>query len=797
MTKLSSLARRVGKTCAVQHVCAFPRSAWVSFIACLLLTAGSVFPADVSPLYLRGYTVMPEPQRVELKGGDFTFDSGWRIEAGQGVEASDVAIETLREPLARRYQLTLSTGGRGKPITLVVHPGSVSIGEATDTDKAALEEQAYRLELSPQGIRIAANASAGLFYGAETLVELVKRARGRLWLPEGEIVDWPDVRLRELFWDQLRHLDHFDVMKQAIRRAAFFKANALTLRLNEHFAYANTPALVDPYALTPAQLQELTDYGLHYHVQVIPYLDGPAHTGFILERGAYARLREFPQSSFEMCSTNPETIRLLEGMDQELMNATKGVKYFHFSTDEPWFVGLAHDAQCNEAERAKELGSPSKVLAQFTTTIANYLKEHGRQVIFWGEDPLRAEDIPLLPRGLINGELYGPVYNKAFRADGISQMIYTNSLPDDPLFPAYFVLSPKEEIHPRETDERATEVFNEISYNSARQEASILGAGVYAWGDLGPHPETFWLGYAVGAAAAWHPASPGPDELTHTFFRLFYGQGATGIGRLYQLMSTQAQFWATSWESEPSSSKPLVFGYSYGIGPFVPHIQTLPLPPVPTADYLVIRHDWSQENARRIEQARKFLGENDELLNLLYSNLPGVEFNRYNLEVYLSIAKLLRQNLTMITRLDEIANDLERAETRAAKLQYAGALRSLDQALDAAGRIRDGRNQARHDATTTWYKAWFPRVREANGRHVARDPQRFVDTLTSEDARRRQVGLAYLIDREFEWPFGEWVRELQTVRNRYAAAHGLPARQDKFDWQDTTTLHSQAIDRAL
>ena len=46
-------------------------------------------------------------------------------------------------------------------------------------------------------------------------------------------------------------------------------------------------------------------------------------------------------------------------------------------------------------------------------------------------------------------------------------------------------------------------------------------------------------------------------------------------------MSTQSQFWASSWDSEPSGKLPLIFGYSYGIGPFVPHIPTLPLPPVP------------------------------------------------------------------------------------------------------------------------------------------------------------------------------------------------------------------------
>jgi hypothetical protein len=769
-----------------------------SAIGAGLVFASTVRSQVVSSLYARGYTAIPEPQQVKLDQGDFRIAPGWRLEVGRGVATSDAGVEILKRWSEERYGLKLSERGTGPAIRLEIHPNSVPVGETQDKDKAALAEQAYKLELAKDGIAITANATPGLFYGVETLVQLAKPAGENLMLPAGEIVDWPDVQYREIFWDEQTHLDHFDVLKEAIRRAAFFKVNAFALRLNEHFEYASAPALVDPYAMSPRQLQELTDYGLHYHVQVVPYLDGPAHVNFILQRDEYAKLREFPENTFQMCSTNPETYKLLEGMYQDLMDANKGGNYFHLSTDEAWFIGKADNDQCHEAERAKQLGSPSKLWVEYTNKTATYLRDHGRRVIFWGEEPLQAEDIHLLPSWLINGEVYSTAYNQAFHARGIQQMIYTNSQPDDPLFPAYYVLSPREQLHPGEgTQERATQAFDEISRTIARKEADIMGVGIFAWGDIGPHPETFWLGYAVGASTAWHPGSPDVRELTQSFHRLFYGKGATEMDRLCRLMSTQAQFWASSWDSEPSGKLPLVFGYSYGIGPFTPHHQTLPLPPVPTADYLRLHQDWLQENARRLELVWKFLGENDELLDLLYRNLPSVEFNRYNLEVYLSIAKLCRQNLLMLKDLEEISTHLGTAQDRAAKLQYAEVVAALDQALDTAGRVRDERNQALHDATTTWYQTWFPRVREANGRHVARAPQDFVDTQTSETARRGQVGLLYLIDREFSLPFGEWVNELQEVRNHYATAHSLPARERKFDWRDTETLHSQAVDREL
>ena len=40
-----------------------------------------------------------------------------------------------------------------------------------------------------------------------------------------------------------------------------------------------------------------------------------------------------------------------------------------------------------------------------------------------------------------------------------------------------------------------------------------------------------------------------------------------------------------------------------------------------------------------------FLAENSELLDLLHENLRRVEFSRYNLELYVGIAQLYRQNI--------------------------------------------------------------------------------------------------------------------------------------------------------
>ena len=190
----------------------------------------------------------------------------------------------------------------------------------------------------------------------------------------------------------------------------------------------SAPALVDPYALSAAQLQEPTDYGLRYHIQLIPYLDGPAHIPWILKHPEYAKLREFPDSNYELCSTNPDSYKLLEGMYQDLLDANKGVNYFLLSTDEPYFAGMADNVQCHEKQRAQELGSRGKVLAEFVTKTAGYLHDRGREVIFWGEYPLVTTDIPSLPNYFINGELYGEAFDRTFKERGICQYIFTSNI---------------------------------------------------------------------------------------------------------------------------------------------------------------------------------------------------------------------------------------------------------------------------------------------------------------------------------------------------------------------------------
>ena len=102
------------------------------------------------------------------------------------------------------------------------------------------------------------------------------------------------------------------------------------LKLEGHFNTAARRHWWRLPALSPAQYRELTNiHGLRYHIQLVPFLEVAGHIAFILKHPEYAPLREYPESNYELCATNPDSYKLLTGMYQDLLDANPGVKYFY------------------------------------------------------------------------------------------------------------------------------------------------------------------------------------------------------------------------------------------------------------------------------------------------------------------------------------------------------------------------------------------------------------------------------------------------------------------------------------
>jgi hypothetical protein len=739
-------------------------------------------------------SLLPAPQQVSFPGKTFALDQDWSIAVGTGIPADDPAVADLVTLLKNRFGIAepLKRSGEkkkgAKVIRLTVKPGSVRIGEVPQENKAAILEQAYRLSLSPTVISLEANAPAGLFYGVQTFLQIVASQREEVALPAGDITDWPDLGLRIIYWDCAHHLDRMENMKRAIRQAAYYKINGLALKLEGHFEFKSAKPIIEPYAYSPGEFQELTDYALKYYVQLIPYLDAPAHVSFILKHPEYAHLRAYPESNYEFSVVNPETQKLLTAMFDDLMNANKGGKYFLLSTDEAYYVGKPE----NEKDTAAALGGNGRLLASFTTAMSNYLHDRKRDVIIWAEYPLKVSDIDALPSHLING-VYNGRWASKLKEHGIRQLIYTSAQGVEPLFPNYYPVAAKpvnraglaktdDEIAQGDLEKgRVAGLLKSISEAIGNHNADLIGTVVAAWGDAGLHPETFWLGYTTGTAAAWNYEPASAHDLSARFYNSFYGPGATKMERVYQLLSNQAKFYGDSWEWVPSDLRSPILGNSNGMfdAPKKVKDQTLPVLPVPSAGDLSLSGDWAAANAERLGLATDALQQNSELIELLHANLREVHHQRENLDVLLSVANLCRQNIRMILGLQRM-NTLLKLSSAGASRTPEVAVSLIDQALDEAEAIRNARNETFQNVVSTWYQAWFPRVAEANGR-------RFLDAVDNikDHVPVRTVDMTYLIYRELNYPLGKWAEETMAARNQFARAHKLPERAGAFNWEDT------------
>lgn len=196
---------------------------------------------------------------------------------------------------------------------------------------------------------------------------------------------------------------------------------------------------------------------------------------------------------------------------------------------------------------------------------------------------------------------------------------------------------------------------------------------------------------------------------------------------------------------------------------------------------------WSNDNAKRLALAAEATRQNDTLLGMLAENIRTVQFNRYNLEVYLSVANLYRQGFDMIAGIHHM-DALLTSAARKREQDPARALSDVDSALDGVGSILRQRNQALQNAVDTWDVVSFPPVADANGRHSFFE----LDDVKDHEADRT-VDLSYLVYREKILAFGEWVNAILASRNQYATAHHLPARDIRWNWDDIRAAYTECF----
>ena len=687
-----------------------------------------------------GYALLPEPQKIELKDDKVSFGSDWKLELLTGVNEQHIAVRTLINRLNKEFGINLSEKTNGKTIQLEIRPGIAAKGE-----KEALARQGYILETKSDKILIAGNDNPGIFYGVQTLLQLLS-SKSEHTLPVCRIEDWPELELRIIHWCEKHHQSKMETLKRYIDQAAEYKINAIGWQIEDKFAYKRHPVIGAPGAFTKEQVQEIDKYARERYVELIPLVDCPAHIAYVLKHPEFAHLREDINNNYMMCPYNEDGWKLLYDMFDEITEAFGG-KYFHVSTDEAYFLG--DGIECGCADKLKQKGK-SGIFVDFMNRATKYLEGKGKQVMFWGEWPLEVKDIPKLPSTIIDAvagdeslERKGELETE--RKHGMRVLIYV-SIHGGGLFANYF--------------QRVNGVFKDISSGEVRKN-DVLGTFVAGWDDSGPHDEVFWLGWVAGTSYAWNGETPLPEKLISQFMKLFYGINATNMEEVYKLMDNGHRFWSGSWTSVPSTLVP-IYGYSEGKYP-IPRprrLQSLELPNLPDVETLYNHPFWKNHYGKNLENLRNEKEANALLIKLLNDNLNKVSKNKYNIEIILSLAQLFRHNINLLETLNMIEDTLSSAARN--YLDYNNAVSCLNTAIKLAEDMCKEREESYNQLKNIWEVSRYPKGRIVNGRkfvHILDDTKNHTGDLTPD--------LSYIVMRERDLNLEKWIYDLKSIRHTF------------------------------
>ena len=222
--------------------------------------------------------LMPLPQQLERKAGVFDLKSCRVI-----VVEDDQFI-----PETKRLQQVLKSQGIEVKIGKLPVDGSPYIVLAKDEMlDAEFKDEAYRLEVSPNKIRIKGLHKKGVFYGIQTLKQLISADKKVI---SCEILDWPAFSWRGYMVDVGRNFQSIALLKQQIDVMAAYKLNIFHFHATEDIAWRleskRYPQLTAPETMlrnkgdfySVAQLKDLIAYCKERHITLVPEIDMPGHS---------------------------------------------------------------------------------------------------------------------------------------------------------------------------------------------------------------------------------------------------------------------------------------------------------------------------------------------------------------------------------------------------------------------------------------------------------------------------------------------------------------------------------------
>ena len=356
----------------------------------VLALSGSAQAGDPLP------AILPPPMEVQAQGGVFTITPRTAVVAtGQAAAEAQQLIEALAPAMGSR--LALVTSDRSDDAVALVLDGAL---------KDSLGDEGYTLAVTPARITLRAAGPAGLFYGIQTLRQLLPpdiyrnaRVEGVAWsIPCIRITDRPRFGWRGLLIDPARHFIPVADVKTFIDTMALHKFNRLQMHLTDDQGWRieirKYPRLTEvgskrDYSggaggyYTQDQVRDLVRYARRRHVTIVPEIEMPGHTG--AARDAYPEvLAPSPQDHGRVLVPRPEAVAFMQDVLAEVMELFPD-RHIHIGGDEASTGQWATSDEMQAQMRRLNLKDIHELHSWFIRQMDAYLAKHGRRLVGWDE----------------------------------------------------------------------------------------------------------------------------------------------------------------------------------------------------------------------------------------------------------------------------------------------------------------------------------------------------------------------------------------------------------------------------
>ena len=469
------------------------------------------------------------------------------VTVGGGAASADdlFTAQDLTAALAERgLQVAPAVGAPGLTISLLRRdtPEAARIlSEAKLAFEPAMHDEGYVLISQPGRVMLIADTSAGLFYAAQTLKQLVVQSPAGTSMWTGTIRDWPAMKYRGVHDDLSRGpFPTPEFQKHQIATLAAFKVNLYSPYFEHTMQYARDPLAAPPgSALTRAEARELAAFAARYHVTIVPEQEAFGHLHHVLKFEKYSDLAETPHGHV-LAPGEPGTQPLIKSWFTQLAEDFPS-PFLHVGADETFDLGTGR----TKADVDKRGLGP--VYADFLTQIHTTLAPLHRRLLFWGDvatsDP---SAIPGLPKDMI-----------------AVPWIYWHLDNYDPNITPFKQAGMETWVAPGDANWRVVYPLGKVALDNIQgfvesgQRLGSTGMLLALWNDDGEGLfNQDWFGVLFGAAAAWQPGKSDPEPYRQAFGPALFGD-ATGLLNLAQQEVLAAEeidvsddaFWIDPWSS--------------------------------------------------------------------------------------------------------------------------------------------------------------------------------------------------------------------------------------------------------